>query len=456
MDRTNGPFESLPGNKITGGIPEQFGNLSKLTRLDLQGNLLVGRIPATLGRLPELHFLILSQNNLNGSIPETLATISSLKDIQLAHNNLSGQIPAQLFQVAHYNFSGNNLTCGLKFLYPCASNVPYQGVIRGSKIGIVLGTVGGVLGILVIGALFIPLKGWKKSHICGVFARVSGDIRRTTLGQLTIFAWQELEIATNSFSEKNILGRGSFGKVYKGILPDGTMIAVKRLTDCRNPGAEATFLHEVELISVAGHRNVLRLIGFCTTQTERLLVYPFMRNLSVAYHLREFKHGESILDWPARKRVARGTAHGLEYLHEQCNRRIIHRDVKAANVLLDEDLKPVVGDFGLAKLVDVRMTSVTTNVCGTPGHIAPEYLLTGRASERTDVYGYGIMVLELVTGKRVYDFPQGENTYFPDHLKELQREGRLNAIVDCNLDSNYDEQEADNGADRVALHPALS
>jgi serine/threonine protein kinase len=122
----------------------------------------------------------------------------------------------------------------------------------------------------------------------------------------------------------------------------------------------------------------------------------------------EFKHGEPILDWSARKRVAIGTARGLEYLHEHCNPKIIHRDVKAANVLLDEDFEPVVGDFGLAKLVDVQKTSVTTQVRGTMGHIAPEYLSTGKSSERTDVFGYGIMLLELVTGQRAIDFSRLE------------------------------------------------
>ncbi|RLN18933.1 putative LRR receptor-like serine/threonine-protein kinase [Panicum miliaceum] len=385
---------SLPGNNITGGIPEQFGNLSRLTSLDLEDNLLVGPIPASLGQLSKLQLLILSQNNLNGSIPETLTSISSLTDI----------------------FSGNNLTCGANFLHPCASNVSYQGSSRGSKIGIVIGTVGGE------------------------------DDRRIAFGQLKRFAWRELQLATDNFSEKNVLGQGGFGKVYKGALPDGTKIAVKRLTDYESPGGEAAFLREVELISVAVHRNLLRLIGFCTTQTERLLVYPFMQNLSVAYRLREFKPGEPILDWSARKRVAIGTARGLEYLHEHCNPKIIHRDVKAANVLLDEGFEPVVGDFGLAKLVDVQKTSVTTQVRGTMGHIAPEYLSTGKSSERTDVFGYGIMLLELVTGQRAIDFSRLEeedDVLLLDHVKKLQREGHLNAIVDRNLNSNYNGQEVE-------------
>ncbi|XP_066398843.1 LRR receptor kinase SERK2-like [Miscanthus floridulus] len=438
---------SLPGNNITGVIPEQFGNLSRLTSLDLEDNLLVGPIPASLGRLSKLQLLILSQNNLNGSIPDTLASISSLTDIRLAYNKLTGQIPPQLFQVARYNFSGNNLTCGANFLHPCASNMSYQGSSRGSTIGIVLGTVGGLMGLLIIGAIFIICNGRRKSHLREVFVDVSGeDDRRIAFGQLKRFAWRELQLATDNFSEKNVLGQGGFGKVYKGALPDGTKIAVKRLTDYESPGGEAAFLREVELISVAVHRNLLRLIGFCTTQTERLLVYPFMQNLSVAYRLREFKPGEPILDWSARKRVALGTARGLEYLHEHCNPKIIHRDVKAANVLLDEGFEPVVGDFGLAKLVDVQKTSVTTQVRGTMGHIAPEYLSTGKSSERTDVFGYGIMLLELVTGQRAIDFSRLEeedDVLLLDHVKKLQREGHLDAIVDRNLNNNYNGQEVE-------------
>ncbi|XP_062223508.1 LRR receptor kinase SERK2 [Phragmites australis] len=435
---------SLAGNRITGSIPEQFGNLSSLTSLDLEDNLLVGEIPDSLGKLSKLQLLILSQNNFNGPIPDSIANISSLTDIRLAYNNLSGQIPDLLFQVARYNFSGNHLNCGSNFPHSCTSSMSYQSGSHSSKIGLILGTVGGVIGLLIIVALFLICNARRKSHLRDVFVDVSGeDDRQIAFGQLKRFAWRELQIATDNFNERNVLGQGGFGKVYKGVLPDGTKIAVKRLTDYESPGGEAAFLREVELISVAVHRNLLRLIGFCTTQTERLLVYPFMQNLSVAYRLRDFKPGEPILDWPARKRVAIGTARGLEYLHEHCNPKIIHRDVKAANVLLDEDFEPVVGDFGLAKLVDVQKTSVTTQVRGTMGHIAPEYLSTGKSSERTDVFGYGIMLLELVTGQRAIDFSRLEeedDVLLLDHVKKLQREGHLGSIVDRNLNQNYDEE----------------
>ena len=280
-----------------------------------------------------------------------------------------------------------------------------------------------------------------------MFLNTTGEVDgRIAFGQLKRFAWRELQIATDNFSERNVLGQGGFGKVYKGVLPDGTKIAVKRLTDYESPGGDAAFQREVEMISVAVHRNLLRLIGFCTTPTERLLVYPFMQNLSVAYRLRELKPGEAVLDWPTRKKVALGTARGLEYLHEQCNPKIIHRDVKAANVLLDGDFEAVVGDFGLAKLVDVRRTNVTTQVRGTMGHIAPEYLSTGKSSEKTDVFGYGIMLLELVTGQRAIDFSRLEeedDVLLLDHVKKLEREKRLDAIVDRNLKQNYKIEEVE-------------
>ncbi|KAG6507855.1 hypothetical protein ZIOFF_033208 [Zingiber officinale] len=438
---------SLPGNKITGGIPEQFGDLSSLTNLDLENNHLSGEIPASLGKLSKLQILILSQNNLTGNIPPSLTNLGALNDIRLAFNHLSGEIPGELFQVARYNFTGNNLNCDINYQHTCASIMPVQGKSQNSKVGIVLGIVGAVILLLVMGVIFFLCKGQRKGYQQEEFVDVAGeDDRRIAFGQLKRFAYRELQIATDGFSEKNVLGQGGFGKVYKGVLPDSSKIAVKRLTDYESPGGEAAFLREVEMISVAVHKNLLRLIGFCTTPTERLLVYPFMQNLSVAYRLREFKTGEAVLNWPTRKRVALGTARGLEYLHEHCSHKIIHRDVKAANILLDEDFEAVVGDFGLAKLVDVRKTSVTTQVRGTMGHIAPEYLSTGKSSERTDVFGYGIMLLELVTGQRAIDFSRLEeedDVLLLDHVKKLQREKRLSDIVDRNLNNEYDGHEVE-------------
>ncbi|KAI4317280.1 hypothetical protein L6164_025163 [Bauhinia variegata] len=438
---------SLQGNHITGGIPKELGNLTSLVRLDLENNSLIGEIPSSLGNLKNLQFLTLSQNNLNGTIPQSLASLPSLINVLLDSNDLSGQIPDQLFKVPKYNFTGNNLNCGINYSHPCESDTD-QDSSRKSKVALIVGiTVGLVFIFLLCGLLFFWCKGRHKGYRREVFVDVAGEVdRRIAFGQLKRFAWRELQIATDNFSEKNVLGQGGFGKVYKGVLADNTKVAVKRLTDYESPGGDAAFQREVEMISVAVHRNLLRLIGFCTTPTERLLVYPFMQNLSVAYRLRELKPGEPVLDWPTRERVALGTSRGLEYLHEHCNPKIIHRDVKAANVLLDEGFEAVVGDFGLAKLVDVRKTNVTTQVRGTMGHIAPEYLSTGKSSERTDVFGYGIMLLELVTGQRAIDFSRLEeedDVLLLDHVKKLEREKRLGDIVDHNLNKNYNIQEVE-------------
>ncbi|XP_065873609.1 probable LRR receptor-like serine/threonine-protein kinase At5g10290 [Euphorbia lathyris] len=439
---------TLKGNGITGQIPKEFGNMSSLSSLDLGNNRLAGEIPSSLGDLKKLQFLTLSQNNLSGAIPESLSGLPNLINILLDSNNLTGQVPQRLFQIPKYNFTGNDLNCGRAFSKPCESDSTDSGSSNKPKIGIIVGIVGGILILLLFGGLlFFLCKGRHKGYRREVFVDVAGEVdRRIAFGQLKRFAYRELQLATENFSEKNILGQGGFGKVYKGELPDKTKIAVKRLTDFESPGGDAAFQREVEMISVAVHRNLLRLMGFCTTQSERLLVYPYMPNLSVAYRLRERKPEEAVLVWETRKRVALGAARGLEYLHEHCNPKIIHRDVKAANVLLDEDFEAVVGDFGLAKLVDVRKTNVTTQVRGTMGHIAPEYLSTGKSSERTDVFGYGIMLLELVTGQRAIDFSRLEeedDVLLLDHVKKLEREKRLDAIVDRNLGRNYNIQEVE-------------
>ncbi|KAB2058140.1 hypothetical protein ES319_A11G214100v1 [Gossypium barbadense] len=438
---------TLKGCGITGEIPKELGNLSSLTNLDLENNRLSGEIPSSLGNLKNLQFLILSKNNLSGTVPGSISDLPKLINLRLDSNDLSGQVPEHLFRIAIYNFTGNKLNCGKSFSHSCVSSGNGSGSSRNPKVGIIIGIVVGFIILLCGSLLFFLFRCRHKRYKGEVFVDVAGEVdRRIAFGQLKRFAWRELQLATDNFSEKNILGQGGFGKVYKGVLSDNTKVAVKRLTDFESPGGDAAFQREVEMISVAVHRNLLRLIGFCTTPTERLLVYPFMQNLSVAYRLRELKPGEPVLAWPTRKRIALGAARGLEYLHEHCNPKIIHRDVKAANVLLDEDFEAVVGDFGLAKLVDVRRTNVTTQVRGTMGHIAPEYLSTGKSSERTDVFGYGIMLLELVTGQCAIDFSRLEDeddVLLLDHVKKLEREKMLDAIVDRNLNKNYIMQEVE-------------
>ncbi|CAM0873951.1 unnamed protein product [Alopecurus aequalis] len=435
----------LDGNSITGGIPQELGNLSNLMTLKLGRNSLNGSIPESFGLLSELQNLDLSQNLLIGNIPGSLSNLPSLNNINLAYNSLSGEIPEQLLQVSQYNYTGNHLSCG-HHLISCAGGTTKTGGSRKSTLKAIIASIGGAVTLAVVVVLF--LLWWQRMrHRPEIYIDVAGQHDHSLgFGQIKRFSWRELQIATNNFSEQSVLGKGGFGKVYKGVLPgpDSKKVAVKRLFEVESPEGEMAFLREVELISIAAHKNILRLIGFCTTPTERLLVYPFMENLSVASRLRDTELNEPTLDWPTRMRIALGAAHGLEYLHEHCNPKIIHRDVKAANVLLDGNFEAVIGDFGLAKMMDMGRNTVTTVIRGTMGHIAPEYFKTGRPSVKTDIFGYGVMLLEIVTGERAIfpNFLEGAGeVMLIDQVKLLMHEGRLEEIVDRNINCAYDFQE---------------
>ncbi|XP_031116918.1 probable LRR receptor-like serine/threonine-protein kinase At5g63710 [Ipomoea triloba] len=437
----------LHDNNLSGVIPEYLAGMLNLQILNLGNNKFSGSIPAALGQLPNLKHLVLRENHLSGPIPNSLVNITGLKELDISSNDLAGGVPVQLFSVPIYNFSRTRLRCGNHFQQPCVSSSSVPVSHGKSKLEIAItGASCGAFVLLLIGAIFVHRSNRLHKLKSDVFVDVEGeDECKIAFGQIRKFSWREIQIATEDFNESNIIGQGGFGKVYKGFLSDNTKVAVKRLADYHSPGGEAAFLREVQLISVAVHRNLLRLIGFCTTTSERILVYPFMQNLSVAYRLRELKPGERGLDWPTRKRIAFGAARGLEYLHEHCNPKIIHRDLKAANILLDDDFEPVLGDFGLAKLVDTKLTHITTQVRGTMGHIAPEYLSTGKSSEKTDVFGYGITLLELVTGQRAIDFSrleEEEDVLLLDHVKKLLREKQLKDIMDPNL-KTYDAKEVE-------------
>ncbi|XP_031491746.1 LRR receptor kinase BAK1-like [Nymphaea colorata] len=444
-------YLELYSNNLSGSIPNELGNLSSLVSLDLYLNKFAGPIPGTLGKLTKLRFLRLNNNTLSGPIPISLTTVNALQVLDLSNNNLSGEVPSngsfQLF--TPISFANNpELKQPPASPPPAFNNSPSAGSPGGS-----ISSTGAIAGGVAAGAALLfaaPAIGfawWRRRKPQELFFDVPAEEDpEVHLGQLKRFSLRELQVATDGFSNKNILGRGGFGKVYKGRLADGTLVAVKRLKEERTPGGELQFQTEVELISMAVHRNLLRLKGFCMTPTERLLVYPFMANGSVASCLRERPPSQPPLDWPTRRRIALGSSRGLSYLHDHCDPKIIHRDVKAANILLDEEFEAVVGDFGLAKLMDYKDTHVTTAVRGTIGHIAPEYLSTGKSSEKTDVFGYGIMLLELITGQRAFDLARlanDDDVMLLDWVKGLLKEKRLDMLVDPDLQNNYIESEVE-------------
>ncbi|KAJ4808475.1 BRI1-associated receptor kinase [Rhynchospora pubera] len=438
-------------NKISGPIPSEIGQLSGLLTLDLSTNQFSGEIPDSLGQLTRLGYLRLNRNNLSGHIPESVANLSGLSFLDLSYNNLSGPVPKIL--AIDYSVAGNMFLCNSSTLRGCKdvhapatnetnTNTSTTVMAKPShhkqlEIGLSVS-----LGCALVVAAILSLMYWFRYCRWRLpFASVD-QCYEFEMGHLTRFTFRELQMATDNFNPKNILGQGGFGVVYKGCLRNGTVVAVKRLKDPDATG-EVQFQTEVELIGLAVHRNLLRLYGFCMTSDERLLVYPFMTNGSVADRLRDYRSGRPSLDWAKRMQIALGSARGLLYLHEQCNPKIIHRDVKAANILLDECFEAVVGDFGLAKLLDRQESHVSTAVRGTIGHIAPEYLSTGQSSEKTDVYGFGILLLELIMGPKILSSGNGQvqKGMLLDWVRELHEAKNLETLVDRDLNDSFNPAE---------------
>uniref|UniRef100_J3MIF6 non-specific serine/threonine protein kinase n=1 Tax=Oryza brachyantha TaxID=4533 RepID=J3MIF6_ORYBR len=207
------------------------------------------------------------------------------------------------------------------------------------------------------------------------------------------FGYEELAAATSDFSEENLLGQGGFGYVYRGVLPDGKEVAVKQLSSGSGQG-EREFQAEVDMISRVHHRHLVPLVGYCIAGAHRLLVYDFVPNNTLEHHLHG--KGSPVMKWTTRLRIAVGSAKGLAYLHEECNPRIIHRDIKSANILLDNSFEALVADFGMVKLTSENDTHVSTRVMGTFGYLAPEYASSGKLTEKSDVFSFGVMLLELI------------------------------------------------------------
>ncbi|XP_074588845.1 putative LRR receptor-like serine/threonine-protein kinase At1g56140 [Curcuma longa] len=226
------------------------------------------------------------------------------------------------------------------------------------------------------------------------------------------FSYAELRNATEDFSTSNILGEGGFGPVFKGKLQDGRTIAVKLLAATSHQG-KGQFLTEIATISAVQHRNLVKLYGCCVEEDKRILVYEYLENKSLDQAI--FGKSSLHLDWPKRFEILLGIARGLAYLHEESRVRIVHRDVKASNILLDADLNPKISDFGLAKLYDDKMTHINTRVAGTIGYLAPEYAMRGHLTEKADVFAYGVLALEILSGR-----PNSDQTLEKDKVYLLE------------------------------------
>ncbi|CAK8540166.1 unnamed protein product [Lathyrus sativus] len=296
---------------------------------------------------------------------------------------------------------------------------------KGTTIGIVGGAVGGILILLV---LLLILVFRRRNRLAGATSTVEGS--------LIAFAYRDLENATKNFSEK--LGGGGFGSVFKGILPDSSVIAVKKLESISQ--GEKQFRTEVSTIGILQHVNLVRLRGFCSQGNKRLLVYDYMPNGSLDSNL--FKNSK-VLNWKVRFQIALGIARGLTYIHEKCRDCIIHCDVKPENILIDSEFSPKIADFGLAKLVGRDFSRVLTTIRGTLGYLAPEWISGVAITAKADVYSYGKVLFELVSGRRNSDpYKDGQVSFFPTLAANiLHQGGNVISLLDSRLEGDGDVEE---------------
>ncbi|GAU31583.1 hypothetical protein TSUD_54060 [Trifolium subterraneum] len=303
--------------------------------------------------------------------------------------------------------------------------------------------VGSIVAIVVAGALVIlfvfGIAWWR---IC---QRQIGPLERELKNldlQTGIFTFRQIKEATNNFDVSNKIGEGGFGPVYKGCLPNGTLIAVKQLSSKSKQG-NREFLNEIGMISALQHPYLVKLYGCCVEGDQLLLIYEYLANNSLARALFGPEEHQIRLDWSRRKRICVGIARGLAFLHEESRLKVVHRDIKATNVLLDADLDPKISDFGLAKLDEEDNTHISTRIAGTYGYMAPEYAMHGYLTDKADVYSFGIVALEIVSGRSNTLYRTKEEAYYLlDWAHMLKERGDLMELVDSRLGSDFNKKEA--------------
>ncbi|KAL3639118.1 mitogen activated protein kinase [Castilleja foliolosa] len=478
--------ENWKGNDVCDdwlGITCNNGNI---TIVNFENMGLTGTISPDFAFFKYLQRLVLANNNLTGTIPEKLATLSGLMELDVSNNHLFGKTPA--FRSKTIVKTNGNPDIGKDSVGSNSTGSSSTGTLspgprkNNSKsrnwIGVIVFSVIGVVFVLcLIGLATFCLYESKQKRFSSPNAMVihprhsgsdSDSVKITvagssvSVGALTsetssiqmveagnmVVSVQVLKNVTNNFSEENILGRGGFGTVYKGELHDGTKIAVKRM-EC---GGSAEFESEIAVLTKVRHRHLVALLGYCFDGNEKLLVYEYMPQGTLSRHVFNWaSEGLQPLEWTTRLTIALDVARGVEYLHGLAHQSFIHRDLKPSNILLGDDMRAKVADFGLVRLAPQGKASIETRIAGTFGYLAPEYAVTGRVTTKVDVFSFGVILMELITGRRALDESQPEESM---HLVTWFKRMLLNkdTLIDPAIDLNQETLSSFSTVAKLASH----
>ncbi|XP_027161451.1 leucine-rich repeat receptor-like protein kinase TDR [Coffea eugenioides] len=429
----------LEGNNLTGSIPWDIDHCEKLIHLNLRKNSLTGIIPWEISTLPSITDVDLSHNFLTGAIPSNFGNCSTLENFNVSYNQLTGPVPSSgsVFTSLHpSSFTGNEGLCGGVIKKPCRTDGLADGAVEVRQQP--KKTAGAIVWIMAAAfgmGLFVLIAASRCFH-ANYRRRFAGD---REVGPWKLTAFQRLNFTAEDVLEcltmtDKILGMGSTGTVYKAEMPGGEIIAVKKLWGKHKETIRKRrgVLAEVDVLGNVRHRNIVRLLGCCSNNECTMLLYEYMPNGS----LDDLLHGKNkdqnlVADWLTRYKIALGVAQGISYLHHDCDPVIVHRDLKPSNILLDSEMEARVADFGVAKLI--QSDESMSVIAGSYGYIAPEYAYTLQVDEKSDIYSYGVVLLEILTGKRSVDAEFGDGNSIVDWVRSKVKS--KNGFLDI-LDKN--------------------